>query len=108
MNRKVTTYERHRGGREVREEIIPPVVIGKMRLFCMQKLHSTIRTEIHRKTKRITGRETSEEHSGGDHTLFTSERHGGPASSFQALIDTNTEMEMLEIAQKIYWIIKAK
>jgi hypothetical protein len=40
--------------------------------------------------------------------LFTSERQGGPASSVQALIDNNTGMEMLEIAKKIYWIIKAK
>jgi hypothetical protein len=43
-----------------------------------------------------------------DHTLFTSERLGGPANSVQALIDTNTGMEILEIAKKIYWIIKAK
>jgi len=31
----------------------------------------------------------------GDHTLFTSERQGGPAGSVQALVDTNTGMEML-------------
>ena len=34
-----------------------------------------------------------------DHMLFTSERRGGPVSSVQALIDTNTRMEMLEIAK---------
>jgi hypothetical protein len=32
--------------------------------------------------------------------LFISERHGGPASLVQTLIDTNTGMEMLEIAEK--------
>jgi hypothetical protein len=40
--------------------------------------------------------------------LFTSERQGGPASSVQALINTNIRMEMLEVAEKIYWIIKLK
>jgi len=32
--------------------------------------------------------------------LFTSERQAGPASSVQALINTVTEIEMLEIAEK--------
>ena len=32
--------------------------------------------------------------------LLTSERQEGPASSVQALINTNTGMEMLQIAQK--------
>jgi hypothetical protein len=36
----------------------------------------------------------------GDHMLFTSERLGGPASFVQALINTNTGMEMLEVAEK--------
>ena len=36
----------------------------------------------------------------GYHSLFTSERHGGPASSFRALVDTNTGMEMLEITEE--------
>jgi len=44
----------------------------------------------------------------GDYRLFTSKRHGGVARSVQAFVDTNTGMEMLEIAKKIYWIIKAK
>ena len=35
----------------------------------------------------------------GYHTLFTSERHGGPASSVRTLVDTDTGMEMLEIAE---------
>jgi hypothetical protein len=41
--------------------------------------------------------------------MFTSERLGGPASSVQALINTNTGMEMLKrLQRKIYWIIKLK
>ena len=32
--------------------------------------------------------------------LFTSERQAGPAGSVQALININTGMEMLEIAEK--------
>jgi hypothetical protein len=32
--------------------------------------------------------------------LFTSERQAGPESSVQALININTGMEMLEIAEK--------
>jgi hypothetical protein len=47
----------------------------------------------------ITGWETSEEQV-GDHMLFTSERQAGPASSVQALINTNTGMEIVEIAEK--------
>jgi hypothetical protein len=45
-------------------------------------------------------KETATENTVGDRTVFTFERHGGPASSDQALIDTNTGMEMLEIAEK--------
>jgi len=44
----------------------------------------------------------------GDHTLFTSERQGGPASSVQALINTNTGMEMLEVAEKYLLVNKAE
>jgi hypothetical protein len=65
----------------------------------MQKLHNKIMPEIHKKMKRKLGREISEEQS-RDHTLFTFGRHAGPASSVQVLIDTNTGMEMLEIAEK--------
>jgi hypothetical protein len=36
----------------------------------------------------------------GDRMLFTSERLGGPARSVQSLIDTNTRMEILEVAEK--------
>jgi hypothetical protein len=55
--------------------------------------------------RRVIWRETSEEQ---NHTLLTSERQGGPASSFQALINNNIGMEMLEVTEKFYWIIKLK
>jgi hypothetical protein len=45
-------------------------------------------------------KEGATEHRVGDHTVFTFERHGGPASSVQALTDTNPGMEMLVIAEK--------
>jgi hypothetical protein len=45
-------------------------------------------------------KERAAENRVGNHTVFTLERHGGPASSVQSLTDTNTGMEMLEIAEK--------
>ena len=66
----------------------------------MQELHRTVWSEIDRKMRRITGRETSEEQSGGYRTVCTSERHGGPAGSVRALVGSDNGMEMLEIAEK--------
>ena len=65
LNTEVTAYKRHTGGREVTEGIIPPVVIRQMRSLQIKKIHRTVRPEILRKMWRITGRETSEEQSGG-------------------------------------------
>ena len=65
----------------------------------MQKLHRTVRLGIHRKVRRITGRKLQRNRL-GDCALFTSERLGVPASSVQTLIDTNTGLEMLEVAEK--------
>jgi len=65
----------------------------------MQKLHRTIGLGIHRKMRRITGRETSEEQSRGPYAFHIQETRRS-ASSVQALINTNTGREMFEVAEK--------
>ena len=49
--------------------------------------------------RQITGRETSEEQSRGPYAVHIRGTRRS-ASSAQALIDTNTGMEMLEVAEK--------
>jgi hypothetical protein len=58
-----------------------------------------IRLRIHRKMRRITGWKTSEEQSRGQYAVHIRGLEG-PASSVQALINTNTRLEMLEVAEK--------
>jgi hypothetical protein len=44
----------------------------------------------------------------GYHMLFTSERHGGPASSVQTFVDSKLEWKCYRLQRNVYWIIKSK
>jgi len=63
----------------------------------MQELHGTVRSEIQRKMRRKTGRETSEEHGGGPYPVYIREtRRSGKFSSGTCYTDIG--MEMVEVA----------